>query len=125
MERLLAAAEEERTSHCPPLGVVRVRTLRCQGTNIPPMTKEKVTLTLDSQRLAELRSVAGSRSLSASVDVALGAHLVRLRHLAAVDRWLAEMEGSDGPIPAEAQEWAAVVVADWEGRRSQGQSWAG
>ncbi len=84
------------------------------------MTKEKVTLTLDSQHLAELRALVGSRSLSASVDTALGAHLAHLRHLGALREWLAEMEDTDGPIPAEVQEWAASQVSEWEGRGPAG-----
>lgn len=78
------------------------------------MPKEKVTLTLDSARLAELRALVGSRSLSATVDAALAAHLQRLRHLAAVDEWLAEMEGEHGPVPQETLEWAARAVDAWE-----------
>ena len=49
------------------------------------MAKEKVTLTLDAGRLAELRGRVGGRSVSAAVDAALAAYLDRLRHLAAVD----------------------------------------
>jgi hypothetical protein len=49
------------------------------------MAKEKVTLTLDAEKLAGLRALVGAKSLSASVDSAIGAHLARLQHLAAVD----------------------------------------
>ena len=56
------------------------------------MSKEKVTLTLDTARLKELRNLVGSRSISAAVDDAVSAHVLRLRHLTAVDDWLAELE---------------------------------
>jgi len=82
------------------------------------MPKEKVTLTLDADQLGELRDLAGSRSLSATVDKAVAAHLQRWRHLAAVDEWLVELERQHGPIPAETLEWAAQVVDQWEARKS-------
>jgi hypothetical protein len=69
-----------------------------------PMPRKKVTLSLDTARLKELRDLAGSRSISAAVDDAVVAHLLRLRHLAAVD----------GPIQREALEWAAHVVERWD-----------
>jgi hypothetical protein len=75
--------------------------------------KEKVTLTLDGERLAELRALVGGRSLSATVDSAVAAYLARVRHLAAVDDWLAELEREHGPIPPETLEWAAQVVERW------------
>ena len=78
------------------------------------MAKEKVTLTLDSARLDELRRLAGTRSLSAAVDGAVSAHLAKWRHLAAVDDWLAELEREHGPIPTETLEWAAQAVERWE-----------
>ncbi|MEQ1855374.1 MAG: CopG family transcriptional regulator [Longimicrobiales bacterium] len=78
------------------------------------MAKEKVTLTLDSMRLRELRDLVGSRSLSAAVDDAVAAHVARLRHLSAVDDWLAELERTHGPIPPETLEWAAQIVERWE-----------
>lgn len=86
------------------------------------MPKEKITLTLDAGRLAELRSQVGNRSVSAAVDAALAAHLDRQRHGAAVDEWLAELEHDHGPVPVETLEWAARLVDDWavtqpEGRR--------
>jgi hypothetical protein len=83
------------------------------------MAKEKVTLTLDAARLQELRDLVGSRSLSAAVDDAVGAHLIRLRHLAAVDDWLAELERSHGPIPPETLEWAAQIVERWESDKAR------
>ncbi|MGH3935308.1 MAG: hypothetical protein ACRDS1_10095 [Pseudonocardiaceae bacterium] len=77
------------------------------------MPKEKITLTLDAGRLAELRSQLGSRSVSAAVDAALGAYLDWLRHGAAVDEWLTELERDHGPVPVETLEWAARLVEDW------------
>jgi len=85
------------------------------------MAKEKVTLTLDGEQLEELRELVGARSLSATVDQAVGAHLAKLRHLSAVDEWLAEMEREHGPVPAETLEWAAQLVEAWDtGRRRRG-----
>ena len=84
------------------------------------MAKEKVTLTLDAAQVDELRRRAGSRSLSAAVDKAVAAHLARLRHLSAVDDWLAEMERDHGPVPTETLEWAAQIVEAWEAGRSKG-----
>jgi hypothetical protein len=78
------------------------------------MPKEKVTLTLDSKNVQELRKLVGSRSLSATVDDAINRHLARLRHLAAVDDWLAELELEHGQVPAETLEWAARLVDQWE-----------
>lgn len=81
------------------------------------MAKEKVTLTLDAVNLEELRALVGSRSLSAAVDAALGAYLVRRRHLLAVDQWLADQEQEHGPVPPETLEWAASLVGEWEAKR--------
>lgn len=87
------------------------------------MPREKVTLTLDTDRLQELRALAGARSLSAAVDSAVLAYLARLRHLSAVDDWLLELEREHGPVPPETLDWAAKLVEDWasgggaEGRR--------
>jgi hypothetical protein len=81
------------------------------------MAKEKVTLTLDTDQLEELRSLVDARSLSATVDVAVGSHLSRLRHLRAVDAWLAELEAQHGPVEPETLEWAARIVDDWESGR--------
>jgi hypothetical protein len=80
------------------------------------MAKEKVTLTLDSGNLAALRSVVGSRSLSASIDRAIAAHVARMKHLAAVDEWLEELEETHGPIPPDTLEWAGRLVDDWTKR---------
>ncbi|MBA2473981.1 MAG: CopG family transcriptional regulator [Pseudonocardiales bacterium] len=84
------------------------------------MPKEKITLTLDAGRLAELRSRVGSRSVSAAVDAALVTYLEQLRHGAAVDEWLAELERDHGPVPVETLEWAARLVEDWAETRSEG-----
>jgi hypothetical protein len=82
------------------------------------VTKEKVTLTLDAANLAELRALVGSRSLSAAIDAAVAERLARLRHLAAVDDWLAELDRAHGPVPPETLEWAARLVDEWEDERS-------
>lgn len=81
------------------------------------MAKEKVTLTLDTERVRELRTVVGARSLSSAVDSAIAAYLSRQRHLAAVDEWLAELEQEHGPIPEETFERAAQVVREWDRKR--------
>ena len=83
------------------------------------MPKEKITVTLDSGRLAELRVQVGSRSVSAAIDTALAAYLDRLRHGAAVDEWLAELERDHGPVPVETLEWAARLVDDWEASQAE------
>jgi len=77
------------------------------------MPKEKVTLTLDTEQLAELRSLVGARSLSSTVDQAVGSYLSRLRHLRAVDEWLAELQAEHGPVGPETLEWAARIVDEW------------
>jgi hypothetical protein len=78
------------------------------------MAKEKVTLTLETDRLQALRELVGARSLSAAVNDAVGAHVIRLRHLTAIDEWLAELERAHGPIPPETLEWAAQIVERWD-----------
>lgn len=83
------------------------------------MAKEKVTLTLSSESLQELRARVGGRSLSVTLDLALREHLARLRHLAAVDEWLVEMEREHGPIPTQTLEWAARLVGDWDAGRKK------
>lgn len=83
------------------------------------MAREKVTLTLDSEKVQELRRLAGARSLSAAVDNAVSAYLERLRHLVAVDDWLAEMEREYGPVATETLEWAAKLVEDWTSGRTK------
>ena len=82
------------------------------------MAKEKVTLTLDADQLENLRRITGARSLSAAVDAAVAAYLARLRHLASVDEWLAELEREHGPIPNETLDWAANLVDEWDRSRS-------
>jgi hypothetical protein len=83
------------------------------------MAKEKVTLTLDAEQVDELRRLVGARSLSAAVDSAVAAYLERVRHLAAVDDWLVELERTHGPVPSETLEWAAQLVEQWETERSR------
>lgn len=82
------------------------------------MPKAKVTLTLSTEKLEALRELVGARSLSAAVDQAVAVHLERLRHLAAVDEWLVEMEREHGPIPPATLEWAASLVENWETARN-------
>jgi hypothetical protein len=82
------------------------------------VAKQKVTLTLDAEQLEELRGLVGARSLSAAVDNAVAAYLVRMRHLSAVDEWLADLEREHGPVRAETLEWAAQLVEQWDANRS-------
>lgn len=89
------------------------------------MAKQKVTLTIDRARLRELRSLTRAKSLSAAVDRAIAADLLRARHLAAVDEWLAEMDREHGPVPPETLDWAAKLVEDWAAPRSKGRRSAG
>ena len=77
------------------------------------MAKEKVTLTLNSATLASLRSLVGSRSLSAEVERAVSERVARLRHLAAVDELMRELDAVHGPVPADTLDWAAKEVAEW------------
>ncbi len=75
-------------------------------------------VTLDADQLGELRRTVGARSLSAAVDAAVTAYLARLRHLAAVDDWLVELERQHGPVPNETLEWAAQLVEEWDAGKS-------
>ena len=79
------------------------------------MARQKVTLTVNREQLEELRDLVGARSLSVAVDSAIAAHLARLRHLAAVDEWLIELEREHGPVPPDTLEWAARLVEAWDG----------
>ena len=78
------------------------------------MAKEKVTLTLDSDQLAELRSLVDTRSLSATVDDAVAERLARLRHVRAINEWLEELADEHGPIPQDALDWATGVYDEYE-----------
>lgn len=89
------------------------------------MPRQKVTLTLDSERLEELRRLVGARSLSTAVDSSVRAYLTRLHHLAAVDDWLVELEREHGPIPPQTLEWAAKLVGEWESARGKQRARAG
>ena len=82
------------------------------------MAKEKVTLTIDTEQLAELRRLVGARSMSSTVELALAEHLKRLRHFAAVDEWLAEMDAKWGPVPQHLLDKAAQEVDEWEAMRA-------
>lgn len=83
------------------------------------MPREKVTLTLDTTQLQELRETAGARSLSVAVDRAVGTYLARVRHLRAVDQWLADLERQHGPVAPETLAWAAKLVREWESARAR------
>jgi hypothetical protein len=37
----------------------------------------------------------------------------RVKHLAAVDEWLAELEEKHGPVPQQTLDWAEQLVDDW------------
>jgi len=91
------------------------------------MPKEKVTLTLDAENLAALRSLVGPRGLSSTIDTALGAQVALLHHLAAVDDWMAELDAAHGPVPPETTEWAAGLIDDWDAQRQRrrlaGEQW--
>jgi predicted transcriptional regulator len=89
------------------------------------MSKRKLTLSVDSARLRELQRLTRARSLSAAVDRAVAADLARVRHLAAVDEWLAEMDREHGPVPRETLEWAARTVEDWSSSRGKRRRSAG
>ena len=89
------------------------------------MAKEKVTVTLDAGRLAELRTLVGGRSLSAALDAALETHVRRLRHFAAVDGWLAEMDAEHGPVSAADLDRAEREVAQWAAARTAADRRAG
>ena len=41
-------------------------------------------------------------------------YLTKVRHGAAVDEWLAEMERQDGPIPQDKLDWADRVFTEWK-----------
>jgi hypothetical protein len=81
------------------------------------VAKEKVTLTIDTAQLEELRRLVGARSMSSTVEAALEEYLAKVRHRAAVREWLAEMERDFGPIPQEDREWATNAFEDWEANR--------
>ena len=56
--------------------------------------------------------------MSATVDAAVASYLSRLRHLCAVDEWLAELEAEHGPVEPQTLEWAARMVDDWVASRA-------
>ena len=84
------------------------------------MAKEKITLTIDTEQLAELRRLVGGRSISSSVEAALAEHLKRLRHFQAVDEWLAEMDAKWGLVPPAVQQKAQRIVDEWEAVQRSG-----
>ena len=59
-------------------------------------------LELHAVRVSEehlLRDLVAARSPSAAVDSAVRADLAHVKHLDAVDEWLAELEREHGPLP--------------------------
>jgi hypothetical protein len=65
------------------------------------MPREKVTLTLDVDRLGELRALVGTRSLSAAVDSAVLANL-------------SPDPASNEALPPQGQVYDAVLQRDYE-----------
>lgn len=63
--------------------------------------KVKLSVTLDSGSVHDLRRRVGSRGLSAVLNEALRNELTRLRQEEALDQWLEELEAEDGPIPSK------------------------
>lgn len=78
-----------------------------------------MTLTLDAELLADFRRLVGSRSLSAEVERAVAERMAKLKHLAAVDDLLRELDEAHGPIPADTLDWAAKEVAEWASGRKR------
>lgn len=76
-----------------------------------------MTLTVDTEQLEQLRRLVGARSMSSAVELALAEYLAKLRHFAAVDEWLAEMEREEGPIPQDSLDWAKSVFDDRQAGR--------
>ena len=79
------------------------------------MAAEKVSLSLDSELLAQARRVAGRRGLSALVNDALRIKLQheRLRAL------LVQMDAEFGPVPAGETERARKTWPDAPARRGK------
>ena len=82
------------------------------------MAKQKVTLRLDADQLAELRALIDPGSLSASVDEAISAHLTEVRHARSTDQWLQGLVDEHGPMPEEATDWAAGVFNEWQATKA-------
>lgn len=70
------------------------------------MPKEKVTLTIEAELLAEFRRLIDARSLSASVEKALEDRVNHLKHMAGLRDLVAELEEIHGPIADEDRAWA-------------------
>ena len=75
------------------------------------MAVEKVSLSLDSELLAQARQVAGRRGLSALVNDALRIKLQHVR-LGAI---LLQMDAEFGPVPAEELDRARRTWLDARG----------
>lgn len=76
------------------------------------MAVDKVSLSLDSDVLAEARELAGSRGLSSLVNEALRLRLQQVR----VARLLDEMDAEYGPVPDEVVQ---EVAREWPEPRSR------
>lgn len=73
------------------------------------MSKETITVVLDGELVAELRQLRDPQTLFATVEAVLKDRVQHLRHLVAVDEWLAEMETEDGPVSPGERAWAEAV----------------
>ncbi len=61
-------------------------------------------------------SFAATREAGATCP-GVGERVAQLRHLAAVNDWLAELDAAHGPVPPETLEWAARLIDQWEAQR--------
>lgn len=71
------------------------------------MTMKKVSVTLDADLVAEIKSELGERGFSSYLNETLRARRQRER----LERLLRDLAGEYGPIPAEAKRWAESL--DW------------
>ena len=79
--------------------------LRVAGTNTAH-EKEKLSVTLDKSIVEEIRALSGGRPMSTSINVLLHDALAQHR----LGELVAEMEGTAGPVTAEAYE---RVFSQW------------
>lgn len=86
-----------------------------QTARTKPSRKVKLSVTLDSQPVRDLRRRVGARGLSAVVNRAVRVELDRLRRDEALDRWLDELEGEDGPIASETLDHWEKIWQDQSG----------
>jgi hypothetical protein len=59
------------------------------------MADETITLTLDGDSLAALRSLVGDGGLPAAVDAAIAAHVTHLEQLNEAQEWIDELKAYD------------------------------